>query len=61
MSARIAARIEHRPARALRCATCIAGAFGVAVGGDHLDAETLRLDGHLLAEFAGAQQGRQRL
>jgi hypothetical protein len=29
---------------------------GIAVHGDHLDPEALRLDGHFLAEFAGAEQ-----
>ncbi len=32
------------------------GGVGIAVGGDHFDAEALQLDGHFLAEFAGAQQ-----
>ncbi len=32
------------------------GGIGIAVGGDHLDAEALQLDGDLLAKFAGAQQ-----
>jgi hypothetical protein len=44
--------VDHvRPMRDL-----LAGGIGVAIDGDHLDAEPLQRDDHFLAEFAGAEQ-----
>jgi hypothetical protein len=44
--------VDH--VRAMR--DLLAGSIGVAIDGDHLDAESLQRDDHFLAELAGAQQ-----